>query len=625
MSDIKSQEAKLLRIVEGSSDGLWDWNLQTNEVFFNRQSYVLLDIPDHRKAPPGFNVILDRLLPEDRHPTELAMQALIEEGIPYRVDHRICLPDGSIRTLLCKGLVTERDALGQPSVISGTISDITHLKHIERSLKETRERLDRVISGSDEGYWEWDVQYDTLYWSDRVFELLGIEKVDFPLNYQFYESFLVQGDRSRIKNAMDKTMQSGCPFFEEFKMRHASGEERYFYSRAKPYYDEHCQLICVSGMIADITKQKEQELLLTESEQRFRKLAEASPAMIWMANERYELVYMNNAYQNFFGGKHIQGLEWKEYLHPDDLKALLEKLDEFSTHPRQEEVELRIRQPDGSYRWSYTICALRFDDNGKFLGYMGSTVDVTNLKQTEQALKEYASRLERSNQELDQFVLVASHDLQEPLRKISLFGGFLKEVAGDKLPSECNDYIERMQNAVIRMQTLLDDLLTLSRITRKGKPLQPTDLGLVLQSVLAELEKKRKEANATIIIENSLTIDVDENQVHQVFLNLLDNALKFRKKDTPSLIVVNMKLLDDGATCEISVTDNGIGFDEKYLDRVFQIFERLHGRTEYEGSGIGLAIVQKIVERHHGVITAHSVPGEGSTFTIRMPVHAEKV
>jgi PAS domain S-box-containing protein len=242
------------------------------------------------------------------------------------------------------------------------------------------------------------------------------------------------------------------------------------------------------------------------------------------------------------------------------------------------------------------------------------------LKASERSLKVYAAKLERSNRDLDQFATIASHDLQAPLRKVIMFSDFIRASAGDRLPLECYDYIERIQKAVLKMQTLIMDLLALSRINRRGKPFEPVNLGRILQDVLVDLESLRAQVNGTIRVGRVMTIDADDVQMHQVLQNLLDNALKFHKPDVSPEVEIEMSPLDH-QYCEITIRDNGIGFDEKHLDRIFEVFERLHGESQFGGTGMGLAIVRKIVERHGGTVTAHSVPGQGATFVVTLPIH----
>ncbi len=241
------------------------------------------------------------------------------------------------------------------------------------------------------------------------------------------------------------------------------------------------------------------------------------------------------------------------------------------------------------------------------------------LQLSEQTLKSYADRLERSNRELEQFATIASHDLQAPLRKVMMFSDYLKASLQERLPEESRDYMERIQKATRKMQTLITDLLALSRINRKGKPFVPIDLREIAQEVVSDLEVAILETGGRVDIGDMMTIDADDTQMHQVLQNLIANALKFHREGVPPIVQVSVVPMH-GNLCQITVKDNGIGFDEQYLERIFTVFERLHGQAEYEGTGMGLAIVKKIAERHGGTATATSVPGEGSTFVVTLPV-----
>jgi PAS domain S-box-containing protein len=258
--------------------------------------------------------------------------------------------------------------------------------------------------------------------------------------------------------------------------------------------------------------------------------------------------------------------------------------------------------------------------------------DITERKRVEKKLEIYAAKLERSNRELQDFAQVASHDLQEPLRKILSFGDRLRIKAGESLNEECLDYLQRMFNAATRMQILITDLMSFSRIETMGQPFVPTDLGLIVSEVSADLETSVEKAGGRVEIEELPTIDADPMQMRQLLQNLIGNSLKYFRAGVPPVVRVYSQQLDARSPesmdesalarqlCQILVEDNGIGFDEKYLDRIFTVFQRLHKKGEYEGTGVGLAICRKIVDRHSGTITARSRPGEGTTFVVTMPV-----
>jgi PAS domain S-box-containing protein len=273
-----------------------------------------------------------------------------------------------------------------------------------------------------------------------------------------------------------------------------------------------------------------------------------------------------------------------------------------------------------------------YDRDRRLQGVFAAARDVTDRKRVEEKLKIYSDKLERSNRELQDFAQVASHDLQEPLRKILSFGDRLKTKASKLLDEDSQDYLQRMCNAAARMQTLINDLMAFSRVEIKGQAFVPTDLGVIAREVSADLETRIEQAGGRVEIEELPTIDADPMQMRQLLQNLIGNSLKYFRAGVPPVVriycqkpaAVRAEWLDESGParqfCEILVTDNGIGFDEKYLDRIFTVFQRLHKKGEYEGTGVGLAICRKIVDRHSGYITARSSLGQGATFVVTLPV-----
>lgn len=260
--------------------------------------------------------------------------------------------------------------------------------------------------------------------------------------------------------------------------------------------------------------------------------------------------------------------------------------------------------------------------------------DITERKRTEEALARKAAELARSNAELEQFAYVASHDLQEPLRKIQAFGDRLKTKCDTVNLQEGRDYLERMQNAAARMQTLINDLLTFSRVISASQPFVQVDLGAVTKEVLTDLEVRIEQTKAKVELGPLPTIDADPLQMRQLLQNLIGNALKFQTPGAQPVIKIQAQLHKDPLgcvdgesghdLCELTIQDNGIGFEEKYLDKIFAVFQRLHGRNEFEGTGVGLAVCRRITDRHGGTIDARSKLGEGATFIVTLPVRQKK-
>lgn len=279
--------------------------------------------------------------------------------------------------------------------------------------------------------------------------------------------------------------------------------------------------------------------------------------------------------------------------------------------------ERTFRHADGhSIAVSVSISPVGEGDNQE--GAVVIARDIRARKRAEEELRDALRRLEQSNRELEDFAYVASHDLQEPLRKIQAFGDLLRSKHAAALPEQARDYIERMQSAAKRMQVLINDLLSFSRVTTKAQPFVPVDLGQVAREVVKDLEARIHDTGGRIEVGPLPVIDADPLQMRQLLQNLAGNALKFHRPGVPP--VVDVRGVAGNGHCRITVSDNGIGFEEKYAERVFTMFERLHARSKYEGTGIGLAICRKIVERHGGEIRAHGKPGEGAVFEVTLPV-----
>jgi len=253
--------------------------------------------------------------------------------------------------------------------------------------------------------------------------------------------------------------------------------------------------------------------------------------------------------------------------------------------------------------------------------------EIRARKLAQERLERVAAQLEASNRELQQFASVASHDLQEPLRKIVVFGDRLRTKVGGQLGEQGNDYIERMMNAAGRMQTLIDDLLEFSRVVTRARPFVAVDLAEVVREVLGDLEVLIESKGAVVDVGSLPTIQADPTQLRQVFQNLLANAMKFQGEGA----VPHVAIRSEAALCSgtpgwrITFRDNGIGFEQQHAERIFAPFQRLHGRSEFGGSGIGLAIVRRIVERHGGTITAEGNPGQGALFSILLPSEGDAV
>ncbi|MDP9000976.1 MAG: PAS domain S-box protein [Myxococcota bacterium] len=325
----------------------------------------------------------------------------------------------------------------------------------------------------------------------------------------------------------------------------------------------------------------------------------------------------------------IVGKHFSVFYEPSDVKAGRpdEELKRAADTGRCEEEGRRVRKGGSSFWASVIITSLR-TPNGRLRGFAKITRDITKRKEADLALTSFMGRLQRSNEELQEFAMIASHDLQEPLRKVQMFGDRLQQEFADKLGPIGEDYIKRMQGAASRGQTLIQGLLAYSRVTTKAQPPVLVDLRAIATEVASDLEAHIARVHGTIEIGALPTIEADPLQMRQLLQNLLGNALKFHPPEVSPAVRISATSVDiHGApgAWQIAVSDNGVGFDEKYLDRIFKLFQRLHERGVYEGAGLGLAIARKIVDRHQGTITARSAPGQGTTMLVTLPTSQQTV
>ncbi len=393
---------------------------------------------------------------------------------------------------------------------------------------------------------------------------------------------------------------------------------------------------------------------LTQSEQQYRQVTNSLPLLIFSMNSDGQLLYANQGFTTFLSATLpvLNTKGWLGFFHDDDYVAVKTTwIDSVSTGLPWKG-NWRIRSGlTGDYVWHMVSATPLRDSDQRVIHWTGFLMDIdaqkvieqtlrdneelrknkSKLENSQQQLADNIGELNRSNTELAQFAYVASHDLQEPLRKIQAFSTMLTQQYAPALDPNAQDIIRRMQSATGRMQELIRGLLAYSRLNTEKPPLHKVALSSLLVDVQGDLEAAIRDREAQIIIEPLPDIVGNGLQLRQLFQNLLSNALKFTPSGRTPIIRIHSQLISGDALpdslakksptyLEVSVIDNGIGFDDKYIDRIFNLFQRLHGRSEYVGTGIGLAICKKVVENHGGYLSARSKIGNGSTFLVYFPV-----
>lgn len=398
------------------------------------------------------------------------------------------------------------------------------------------------------------------------------------------------------------------------------------------------------GIIAtEVTSQALLNKRIRESEQRFAAAVQAVEGIVWTNNYKGEMSGEQQSWAELTGQKYdeYQGYGWANVIHPDDAQPTIDAWKEAVKAVRIFNFEHRVKMKDGCWR-SFSIKAIPLkNEDGSLREWVGVHTDIQEQKtfatelekqvqERTQQLEQNNIELEKMNKELQSFAYISSHDLQEPLRKIQTFASRIAETESKNLSDAGRNYFIRMQDAAFRMQTLIDDLLAYSRTNISDRKYERTDLNKIIDEVRSDLKEELKQKHATLEAVELDEINIIPFQFRQLLLNLLSNSLKFSNPAIPPYIKIkskiakgaelnNEKLLDNTHYCHISFSDNGIGFEQQFNHKIFELFQRLHGRHEYSGTGIGLAIVKKIVDNHEGVITAKGEVNKGATFDIFLP------
>ena len=487
---------------------------------------------------------------------------------------------------------------------------------------------------------------------DRIFNEENNPGVDFSVaigdqsgaNETLFQSALSTGERAKqSRHRLSKSIVvAGQPWMLSFQTNEQF--EQISSHSAVPW-------LCLSGIVISLAlfgftyaqararsalEKRAEELrrskaLLEESEGRFRSMADHAPVLIWLADIKGAGTYFNRPWLDFTGRVLEQelGYGWTEGIHPEDRSEFLRTCAEASAGHKAWKIEHRLRRFDGEYRWMLNHGVPLVSTEGNFSGYIGSCVDITDRKASEEAIQRLNAELEErvaartaalreSNEQMEAFTYSVAHDLRAPLRAMQGFGAALLEDYAPQLDGKAADFARRIMLSAQRMDTLIQDLLAYSRLTRAPLALDKVKLDKIVATVLPLFESEIKSRQAIISLEGPMPqVTGHAGTLETIFTNLISNALKFVRAGVPPQVRIWAE--DRGALVRVWVEDNGIGISREYRDRIFKVFERLHGVEEYPGTGIGLALVRKGVERMGGSAGLSSEVGEGSCFWIELP------
>lgn len=681
---LKESEERYQLAVQGNNDGIWDWNVKNNQVFFSTRWKEMLGYEEH-EISNHLDEWATRVHPDDIGFVRQAIADHFAKITPFCIsEHRVRCKDNTYKWVLDRGQAVW-DENGNVVRMTSCHTDITERKQAEEQLRQSEERFQIVARATNDLLWDWNLLTNEVWWNQALQTLFGYSQEQITFTADWWSEHIHPDDRQRIATQAQTLIDSGEKFWlNEYRFRRSDGSYAYVFDRGYVVHDQADKPVRMMGAMMDITEQRavlhernraQAELerqnvrsqlfanitlkirqslqideILQTSVTEVQKLLLADRVLILRLQPTGSFLAVQEAVVPglpvVLGQQIIDPCFRDDYIeqYRQGRISSISDIKEADIQPCHVELLQRFAVRANlvvpiflkNQLWGLLIahqCAHPRHWTNWEVELLQQLADQIGIASAQSLILEQETwqrqELARSNEELKQFAFLASHDLQEPLRKIKSFGDLLKTNCGDTLTEQGRDYLERMQSAASRMQTLIEDLLTLSRITTRTQPFVSVNLTKIAQEVLFDLEIYVQQTGGSVEIGELPTIEADPLQMRQLLQNLIGNALKFHRPQIPPVVKIYSEFLNNQADnifansqlCQITVEDNGIGFEEKYLNRIFNVFQRLHSSIEYEGTGIGLAICRKIIERHHGKITAQSKPGQGAKFMIVLSIN----
>jgi PAS domain S-box-containing protein len=602
---------RLLQATTAADVGIWEWDVGENSVVWDEHTYRLYgckasDFPSAVEAWQAVVHAEDRALVSDL--ARRAMDGLATFDITFRV-----MGSGpAMRYLRATASVT-RDPNGKPLRLLGIVRDITSKALAQEQLKRNEERWNLALQGSGDGVWDWDLVTGEIFLSHRSREILGFAGEELTTSAA-REVLIHPDDLERTSEELQRHLRGETTQFDcEYRVRSKDGSYVWIQGLGRVIArDGQGKALRIVGTHKNIAERRWVREALEGREALLREFITHTPAAIAMLDRDLRYLYASTRWladhglagQDIIGRSHYEVLpdlpeRWKD-VHRRVLGGAVESCSEDS-----------LPKADGSIEWLQWEAHPWHDTSGQVGGLVLFRHVITERKQLELRLEEQNRQLNRSNAELEQFAYVASHDLQEPLRAISGCAQILAQRCSGSLDADKNALLEHVVAGAARMKALIEGLLSLSRVASGAQILASVSAADIVQRALRNLETSIADQGASVSVAALPNVAADPTQLLQLFQNLIGNALKYRGGAAPAVAVT---CVQRGGFQQFSVHDNGIGIEPQYFERIFGVFQRLHTREEYPGTGIGLAICRKIVERHGGKLWLESSPGNGSTF-----------
>jgi|GEM_PF-1213860 len=622
--ELLESQKKLTKAQEIAHVGNWELDLKTNKLWFSDELYRIFGYDsnlqtsrDLQKLDITYDILLNMIVhPDDREFLDKSFQEALNGYKPYNTCHRIILPNGEER-IIHEQADLLYDENGAPFKMSGTTQDVTELKKTEKALIESEEKFREIFNNAN----------DMISLNEMIDGMPGkfieVNEVGFKrLGYSREEilnmgppDIVAPGSRKEMPGNAAILIKDGCNTFE---IVHVTKNGRKIPVEVNNHLINYKGRKVCLAVTRDISERKLMENALKESEEKFREIFNKANDMITLSKLTEKGIPGQYIEVNDVGPSRL-GYSKEEFLKMSPIDIIA---DECKKDVAKYAVELWT---NGHARFEIINVAkngkkIPVELNAHIFKMKGEGVilaiarDISERKKSEKELKDILNKLSTSNEELEQFAYIISHDLQEPLRTIANFTQLLERRYKGQFDEDADEFMDYIVDASVRMKEMIHDLLEYSRVSTTKENFKPVDLNELLKNVLNDLKFAINENKAEITYENLPIVIADYEQMSRVFQNFISNAIKFKKEDEPPKIHISSTEDKENDEYILTISDNGIGIDKEYFDRIFTIFQRLHTRDKYKGSGIGLSIARRIIEMHGGKVWVESEPEVGTTF-----------
>ena len=586
--------------------GSWRVDLNANTLRWSQHVYHIHGLSPETYTPELASAI-DFYHPDDREHVRNHINKAIQEKSFFSFELRLIHADGTVRWVDSRG-ECELDEQGAVCAINGIFQDITERKNIQERVRISEERYELAVQGSSVGLWDWDTRTNTLYWSPRFKEIIGLTDASFTPEFREFESRLHPDDHARIMEAQERHLVHREPYDVEYRLRRTDDQYVWIHARGQAIWDAQGNPLRMAGSVDDITEKKRLDNSLNESQAFLRLILDRNPSLVFVKDRAFRIVEANEAFFSVYPESTrdaIIGTTTVEHYDPEEAEAFL-KHDRIAFEEGLCDYTEIILFPDGKNRHLHTV-KLRFHNSAGEPFILCIAHDVTE--------REFMIRqLKATNEDLDRFAFVASHDLKAPLQAIKNLSAWIFEDAHDMLPDASKRHVTQLQQRVVRMENLLEDLLQYSRAGRKEYRVVQVDIAALIQEIIELIEPP---SGFDIQVASDLpTLTSAYAPLQQIFLNLIGNAVKHHHNDQGH---ISISWRPNGRFASFKIKDDGPGIPEAYHERVFELFQTLKPRDKVEGSGMGLAIVKKLLDHHGGAIHMQSQEDKGTTFIFDWP------